>query len=552
MHWNNKQTIYFSLTLCVIFLFLGLIGLSYHEVWRDELQIWTLANESRTLRDFQNNLTAELHPAIWSILAFLITRLTPDFFYLQILNLLFGTASVYLITKYAPFTKLQKILLCFSYFVFYEYSIIVRCYALEILIIFLLCILYQNRRHNYLKLAVIMFLLSNTVIYGTIIAATYGLMIIFEKIFYQSASNNKIDWKAYLSLFIFLAGIIIGFGDVLLQTLRWGYFSSGMPNTEAVKDFHWFVKNISVISHAYIPIPNIESAHSWNSNILMALPVDYKIALGIILSFSLYLASFLIFARKPMLLAFYFLATLIMWILIAFIYHGQLRHHGHIFIVFITCYWLSFYIKETDWLIAAKKKSIFRLGKFLNAFSMAVSNRSSAIFTILLILQVFAGICAYSIDIKNTFSNAGQTARYLSNEKFANMTIMGSMDYAMQPITYFLNKKIYYPEIQKFGTYTEWSKERYAFTHSNEALKVLIAKGVDFLQKDKENILIIVSHHPWDKQPVNFNGTIFKNVGQTILVAPSIKLKLIQNIDGANVVDENYYIFLLCKYSDLL
>src|SRR5437588_5150148 len=58
----------------------------HHAMWRDELQIFQLGTNSRTLVDLSNNLRYQGHPALWDVLVWGVAHLTPNPAWMQVLH----------------------------------------------------------------------------------------------------------------------------------------------------------------------------------------------------------------------------------------------------------------------------------------------------------------------------------------------------------------------------------------------------------------------------------------------------------------------------------
>lgn len=535
---NFKTDTRFVFLFTGLFFIIAFIGILNHEMWRDELLIWLFARDSNSLPELFVNTNTEGHPMIWYVLVFLISKLTGTPFFMQLFNLLLGTASVFVILKFAPFPKIQKTLLCFSYFILYEYTIISRSYALEFLFIFIFCALYEKRKNNYTWLSIILFLLSNTNLYGTIIAACLGLTLILELIWGNYLPDNSVrfNYKILLFVFIFLLGVASGLGTVIYQVMVDGYFSSSMAGTDPVKNLQWFSKNIAVVFYAFFPIPNFYDAHFWNTNILMSLNDDLKLSLNIFLSLLLYIAALLIFIRKPLLFILFFLASLTMWILIAFIWHGQLRHHGHIFLLFIICCWLSQYISSINWLDQFKKYRTLFFLNVIDKISFKISCSTPVILVVLLICQLLVGLFAFYKDWGSLFSNAQKAGNFLSKPEFRQSSLVGHMDFCTSPIATYLDegRQIYFPQSKISGTFNPWGKSRNQFMDQKEALN----HAVFLLQKNKKDVILILSHY----NEITGNNPI----GSFLNLAPDqISIKHLKNLGGAIVLDENYSLYRL-------
>jgi hypothetical protein len=49
-----------------------------HEMWMDELNTWNVVRDSTGLRALFANMHLEVHPALWYLLLYPLTRLTSD------------------------------------------------------------------------------------------------------------------------------------------------------------------------------------------------------------------------------------------------------------------------------------------------------------------------------------------------------------------------------------------------------------------------------------------------------------------------------------------
>ena len=166
-----------SLLISIIFFLVSLWLLGKHEMWRDELQAWLLVRDSSNLISLSQNLKFEGHPGLWHLILFPLTRISSNPLSMQIIHLLISTCSVYVLFKWSPFTRIQKIFLTFSYFLFYEYSLIVRSYSVSTLLIFIFCTLFENRGKNIIKISCVLALLSHTSIFGLFISLCFFLIM---------------------------------------------------------------------------------------------------------------------------------------------------------------------------------------------------------------------------------------------------------------------------------------------------------------------------------------------------------------------------------------
>ena len=57
-----------------------------------------------------------------------------------------AAALVYVVARWAPFSKVNKTLFAFGYFPFFEYAVIARSYGLLFLLLMIACVLISRQR----------------------------------------------------------------------------------------------------------------------------------------------------------------------------------------------------------------------------------------------------------------------------------------------------------------------------------------------------------------------------------------------------------------------
>jgi hypothetical protein len=105
----------------------------------------------------------------------------------QWLHLGIAAMAVAIFVAFAPLTRLTKVLTVFSYYFAYEYSIIVRSYALAILLIFIAAALWRHRAERPVSLAIVLALLCNTNAQGFVVAAAFAVALLAERSIRPSA-----------------------------------------------------------------------------------------------------------------------------------------------------------------------------------------------------------------------------------------------------------------------------------------------------------------------------------------------------------------------------
>src|SRR4030042_3824725 len=123
----------FALLLTLAYGLIVGIVVSRHEIWRDEAQAFLMAKDSRSIPDLLHKIKNDVHPPLWHLTLYFLTRWTSSPLAMQITHLLIASAAVFLFARFSPFSRLNKVLFALGYYALFEYSVIARHYALGIL-----------------------------------------------------------------------------------------------------------------------------------------------------------------------------------------------------------------------------------------------------------------------------------------------------------------------------------------------------------------------------------------------------------------------------------
>ena len=157
----------FTILLCVLY-FAFLVWMHvHHEMWRDEVHAWTLARLANGFADLvTGDRIYEGHPPLWFWYLRVWSWFTQSVYGIQAATIAAATTAAVLFARFAPFPRYLKVLLLFSYYFGYEYTVMSRNYVLGWLFVCLFCALYHPVRVRYLLVAFSLALLSLTSFYG--------------------------------------------------------------------------------------------------------------------------------------------------------------------------------------------------------------------------------------------------------------------------------------------------------------------------------------------------------------------------------------------------
>lgn len=518
---TGKESQIFVITTLIAYISIGFIAVSRHEMWRDEIQTWLVGKSSNSIGEFLAHMRSESNPLLWYFSNFILSRFSENPFSAQLFHYIISIGTAYLILQYAPFSKIQKILLCFSYFIFFEYGIIARGYALTVFFIFLFCVAYSrwNRNGKYVLLSAILFLMANTTgAHGVIFS--FSLFILLAVNYYYSKDlRSRISFgHVILSTGITMVGIYIAMKFISPPD------NSDRANTWFTQfDLERFLINLKTFFASYFPVPDLSTKNFWNSNMVLFGESDWFIRKVNPVLVVLALIYFLcIFSERISVAIFYVTVTLGIF---TFSYANSTifvlqaaRHYGFLFIAFVASCWLLY--------VSSKEKHFpdVPLFSFLNN-KFGLHKQFSVILSVLLGFNSVGNIVACSKDFEYSFSNIKHAGMFIKESNLLNMPTAGFTDYAVSPITAFTGKPIYYPDRDTTHTFTLWTTSRYS-TDGN----TIFSRLANYISSQKDSSLVILN---FKLNTAMIGNIVFNKKAE---------------FEGSVVNDENYFIYTARKF----
>lgn len=458
----RRETV-FALLLVVVFLAAAGFVASRHEIWRDEAQAWLIAKDSRSLDDLALRIKFDGHPALWYWGLFLLTRFTSSPAAMQAFHLFLAAAAVFLFARFAPFSRLIKILFAFSYYAFFEYGVITRNYSLGVLLLFAFCAVYPKRDKSLLGPSAVLFLLAQTNIHMLILAVALTLVLAAERWFKRRRPRPRFQATGMLMT---LAGLAAGIYQVI-------------PDASSIfsKSYHIYFQPDKVfyifrlIAKSYLAIPDPQ-IHFWNLSLLdhfSFAPVTTHLLAALLLLFAL--AAFL---DRPLILGFFAMATGALGVFFYFAYQGYLRHHGHFFLVFLAGLWLA----------ARTEPPSFRMGP-LRTVAVGARRIAPVVLAVILAVQAAGSVIASVYEIRFPFSQGRRAADYIRAQNLQDWVLIGDFYYCMSSVSAYLDRPIYFPVLEQWGSYARWIEpvhRRMSMTYVMQAAERLSGEsGKDYL-----------------------------------------------------------------------
>lgn len=416
----NKLLLHISFVLYVILVF---FIIPFHEPWADEAQAWLMARDSGLSQLLFTNLHYEGSPGLWHIILMLPSRFLPyeSINYISALIVLVG---VFYLVYYSPIPVWMKILFPFTYFIFYQYSVIARCYSLLIIFLSLIAYTYKSRLKKPYIFVLLVSLLANVNLHGFIISI--ALMFVYAVDLIRFRKNAFLpNIKTIISVFVIYL-IVASF--VIIQTIP--------------------APDISVSADGIVF--KFEKFYNFGLQVL-----GEVFAVNSMLSYSVIIISLVWFWQNRLLL-FYIISNIA--ILALFSIYYNVWHQGVLFLIWIFTLWLSFYNEE---------KTIINSVIFNKSLKILM-NLSVAI---ILISHIYWSAAAYINDYTHDYSAGKKIATYIKENKLQDKYLYSTQFWSISVLPYFEKNIFQTPNFNENASYWVWKKSNDYSEHPDSIIK---------------------------------------------------------------------------------
>lgn len=407
----------FAVLLSFVFLALSCCLVLRHELWMDESYHYLLARDSFSLGQLFRNGSHSGHPLLWNVLLYFYKFLFPGIIAMQIMHCTIAAVCLFLINRYAPFGRLEKVLITFGYFFLYEYNTIAKNYILGFCLVFAALVLYSAKKPFWI-VTVLLALACNVHLFTLFVAASLFLYTVIQK---EEKPYNK-------NLLLCVPVMAIGILFAVMQILP----SSGQFHQYAQSDAPSFFsldrlgRSLGVLCRGLFNIPDFRKADYWNSNLFFNLS---RISCYLLSLLAMLIIAFGFKQYKKILLLFFMPVLAIM----AFVYIMPLatgvRYWGYSYIMLIICFWLYVQKQEPQ--------------RYITLF-----------FRTVLGIQVIMAIPALFIDYSRPFSNAKYAAESIKQQGLGGKTLFVQSLSLGPSLSAYTGQQVYYPAAKNFGSFS--------------------------------------------------------------------------------------------------
>lgn len=415
-----------------------------HEIWKDEAQAWLIACSSDNLADLFGFLEIEAHPALWYLCLWVLSRFSDHVLLMQLFHALLAIVTAALLVFCAPMRFWQRAMAVFGYYLVYEYAIIARNYVLGALLCFAVCALVSRRNRAMIWIGVLLALLANTSAQGAILGAGLGGGLAVDWLVGWRARRPQLApaWHVVLAALLCAGGLLASYAVVAQYPTDTPRITQTYVRIQSPGDA---LEKFLPLSRAIVPLPQLD-AHPWGTHILAtassrAVRFGFA-ALGLLIA----LAACVLLLPKPAVWTTAIVAGGGLWMLMAFVFEGFPRHHGHYFILLLVVMWLWHEYPTLDWPRLRALQSVEQRHQPI----------ANVLLGLVLALHMFAGLQLIALDLLGPFSRAREVAAYLREHYPPDTLVMGYPDTESSSVRAQLRRPVFYLESQSFGGPVNW------------------------------------------------------------------------------------------------
>ena len=192
----------------VLYFICHVIMLFFHEPWFDEAVAWLIAKDSSLYELLFVATHYEGHPSLWHIILAPFAKLgVPYEFSLGLVSLVFSTVAIIIFVYKAPFKRIFRLLIPFTYFVFFQYSVVSRPYCMMILAFVLMAVTYTKRDIHPGRFILSLWFLCLTSAYGLVIAGGICIVWLIEMLVFavrqaKTKNSDNGESRGWFKIFI--------------------------------------------------------------------------------------------------------------------------------------------------------------------------------------------------------------------------------------------------------------------------------------------------------------------------------------------------------------
>ena len=404
-----------EILVLILFSILYVVVTYFHEPWFDEAQAWQIA-KCASLKELIFEIPHyEGHPALWSLILAIPAKLGIPFeIGLKAVGMLFSIVSIWLILFKMPYPRIMRLIIPFTYFIFYQYGIIVRPYVMMMLALLLLALCFPQRFNHPWKYIGILVFLCLTSAYGIVLAGGIAICMVYELIIekgIKSLISGLFINQETLALTVLLLTAILIILEILPRNNTWV--------TSAVKTNSFIICFCCVLLTFMGECTLTTSSWFSKDRVLLQNCSINRVELTVFCIVGVFLWILVISASSKKILKYYVVPYILLAVFASYVYFS-VHHVGVIFLLLL--FWLGVLFQDDHrfeigrlWInkIVKTEKDVLLIKRAGVASCMAC-----------LIVPLFWDVSAIMNDVKLEFSYGRKGSDYIQFNNLDNGLIL--------------------------------------------------------------------------------------------------------------------------------
>ncbi len=443
----------FVVAVITVYAALTLFTVLRHEPWLDEAQSWLLVRDA-SLPRLLSLMNYEGSPALWHLILLPFAKAGLPYICQALVHWLIATAAVTVFMFRAPLARSTKVLLVFSYYMAYEYSVVARCYGLGVLLMFLIAGAHEQRFRRPVRYGLLVLLLSNANVFSLFTASGLVLRYAYEVLWVRRGAPEARLARAGLSLMVL--GVVVA----VLQLVP------------AADNIHG-----PLVDH----VRPMEIARAFRGAFFATSgdKKSYELVSAVILGVAL-----MSILRRPGALFVVLWSYLGMCYVFVFRYDTLARHHGLLLMILMFGFWIAHHEPDRYWFgLRTRLEKLYERVDF--------SGLAHAMIRFSLFIGVAYTLKMHYEDIRYPFSHSKAVARFLREQGLDQRTFITHHSCGPSAVfPYLPHVKCWYAGIQEYGTYSIWN------TEFRETFRTPVAEVVDRAKRafpDSNELLFLLT-----------------------------------------------------------
>ena len=371
--WEKIGNAISLLAYCCVVLF----TVRYHEKWADEAQAWLIARDLDLKTIWFHELKYEGSPGLWHTILWIAEHwFHLPYATLGYISVVFAIAGAAVLIYKAPFPWYVRWPLAFTYVMVYQYAVIARPYTLLPLLCFLVAIFFKDVEHP-VRMTVVLVLLANLTLHGTILVVCFGLLYLVQAIKQWPTLNEKVRNR----YFICAAVMVFAFFFIFII----------LKPTPDIEEFA-VKKEFAQLSEQARQQMNLATPWKKLTTITSGAFLDFFVPSLIFLV----LCSVWFHFRRQL---FVFVLPVGVMLAVYAVIHGAAHHHGTAFVAAITAFWIA-------WPTANESRSPGTRESW-------ITHTSVALLACLIVVNVWDATVAIKREYLYPYSGSEDAANYL-------------------------------------------------------------------------------------------------------------------------------------------